>query len=233
MVAPIRVLIVDHSVPARLGLRKILEQAAEIEVVGEAQDGMSALELVDSLQADVVVLESRLPDVCGMEVAAEIRQRGHATPILALSSNKDDEYVRGMLQSGATGYALKSEPPDKIVEAVRTVAAGGTWYSQNIATKMAEWIQRPPSVSGDLRMREVQVLELLRRDMTNQQIAAELSIAASTVRFHLRNVYVKLGVKRRGEAIAFAADQGIDAERLKETIAARLAFPLGRTSRKR
>jgi DNA-binding NarL/FixJ family response regulator len=233
MVEPIRVLMVDPSVPARLGLRQILEHAVGLEVVGEAQDGANALELVQSLQADVVALESRLPDACGMEVVAEVRRRGLAARILAICSDEDDESVRGMLASGAAGYVLKNEPPEKIVEAVQAVAAGGAWYSQKIAAKMAEWAQHPPRVSGDLTAREVEILELLRRGMTNPQIAAELSIAESTVRFHLRNVYAKLGVKRRGEAIVYAIDQGIGAERLKETIAARLAFPTGRTSRKR
>ena len=154
--------------------------------------------------------------VCRMSADAKWRKsraRGYTARMVAYSAHAKYDDIMGMLKSGAAGYALKSEPPEKIVEAVRTVAAGGTWYSQNIAAKMAEWIRHPPSVSGDLTMREVQVLELLRCGMTNQQIAAELSIAASTVRFHLRNVYIKLGVKRRGEAIAFAADQGIDAER--------------------
>ncbi len=233
MAGTIRILLVDDSVPARLGLRQIFEQAAGLELVGEAEDGLSALEQVQAIQTDVVTLESRLPDLCGMEVAAEMRRRGFAARPLAISSDEDEEYVRGMLESDVVGYALKSEPPEKIVEAVRAVAAGGTWFSQTIAAKLAEWAQRPPRVSDQLTAREVQILELLRRGLTNQQIASELVVAESTVRFHLRNVYTKLGTKRRGETIAYAFAQGIGVEKFREALAARLAFPTGRTSRKR
>lgn len=233
MAAQIRILLVDDSVPALYGFCHILGQAVGLEVIGQAQEGVHALELIQALLPNVVLVETRLPDICGMELAAEMRQRGLTARVLAVSADQDVETVRGMLESGAAGYLLKDEPPEKIIQAVRTVANGGTWFSQAIVAKLAVWTQQPPPALDELTAREVQVLELLKRGISNQEIAQGMAVAESTVRYHLRNLYAKLGVKRRGEAVAYALDQGIGAQRLSGTIAPRLSFPTGRTSRKR
>ncbi len=125
----IRVLLADDHPTLRLGLRVLLDQAPNVEVMGEAEDGEEALAQIEALQPNVVVLDCQLPRMSGPEVAAEIKQRGLHTKVLALSAYSDDRYVRGMLEAGAVGYLLKSEAPEVIVAAVRAAAREEGYFS--------------------------------------------------------------------------------------------------------
>jgi DNA-binding NarL/FixJ family response regulator len=150
----IHTLLVDDCSVFRLGLQRALKQAPDITIVGEAGDGNQALLQIKSLQPDVTLLDCRLPEMKGTEVAKTVKQRGWLTNILALSTYDDPVYVQGMLEAGAAGYVLKGEAPEKIVEAVRAAARGQNWFSPAIAAQIAAWTRQRQSKSAALTGRE-------------------------------------------------------------------------------
>ena len=198
----IRILLADDHPTLRVGLRVLLDQAPDVEVVGEAEDGEEALALIEALAPDVAVLDCQLPGMSGPQVAAEMQRRGLPTKVLALSSYSDDHYVRGMLEAGAVGYLLKSEAPEVIVAAVRAAVEGESYFSPPVVEKVAAWArgERP----GGLTEREQEVLRLVAEGLGNKEIAQKLIISPLTVRKHASNVYQKLGVSGRREAVAEA-----------------------------
>lgn len=200
----IRVLLVDDSVTFRTGLRAMLEQVPDVIVVGEAGNGEEALAQIEGLHPDVVVLDCVLPGMQGTEVAAAVRQRGLQTNVLALSAYAEEQYVRGMLEAGAVGYLLKDEPPERIVQAVRAAAEGRGWFSPAVAARIAAWTHEEREKMPSLTKRELEVLRLVAAAKTNESIAKELGITERTVRFHLRNIYDKIGVHSRTEAAVWA-----------------------------
>lgn len=133
----IRILLVDDHTGVRQGIRKAIESASGLRVVAEAADGAEALRLAEQIDPDVILLDCKLPDISGPEVAAEIRNRGLPTRILAMSAFKDEEFVWGMLNAGVKGYLLKEEALEKVVCAVRAIARGEEWYSQGVMDQVA------------------------------------------------------------------------------------------------
>jgi DNA-binding NarL/FixJ family response regulator len=164
---------------------------------------------MEELAPDVAVLDCRLPGMTGAEVASEARRRGLRARVLALSAYSDDADVQGMLEAGAAGYLLKEEAPGVILAAVRAAAEGKSWFSAEVATKVAAWARGEPPPTADLTEREQDVMRLLGRGWDNQRIAAELCISERTVRFHLRNIYDKIGVNSRIEAAVWAVRHGL------------------------
>ncbi len=210
MTEAIRVLLVDDCPTTMAGLRKIFERPSDMAVLGEANDGATAFKLIESLQPDVVVLDCEMPEMTGIQVTAAIQKMGLPTRILAYSGYDDDDTVRGMLSAGAVGYVLKDEPPEKIIEAVRAVARGESWFSQAIAKQMATWATNDSSDSPKFTERELEVLRLLTKGKTNDCIATELNISERTVRFHLRNIFDKIGVHSRTEAALWAVQHHLN-----------------------
>jgi DNA-binding NarL/FixJ family response regulator len=204
----IRVLLADDHPALRVGLRMLLEQAPDVTVVGEVGDGREALAQMEKLAPDVAVLDCRLPGMTGAEVAREARRRGLPVRVLALSAYSDDADVQGMLEAGAAGYLLKEEAPGVILAAVRATAQGQGWFSAEVAAKVAAWARGEPPMA-DLTERERDVMRLLARGWDNQRIAGELFISERTVRFHLRNIYDKIGVNSRIEAAVWAVRHGL------------------------
>lgn len=203
----IRVLLADDHPTVRVGLRVLLEQAPDIDVVGEAEDGREALALIDDLAPDVAVVDCELPDIEGPQVAQEIRQREFPVRVLALSAYDDERYVRGMLEAGAVGYLLKEEAPETIVAAVRAAVRGEGYFSPGVASKVDAWARSEPP--GGLTQREVDVLRLVAEGYTNARIAQALNIAERTVAFHVSNILKKLNAASRIDAAMWAKDQGI------------------------
>jgi DNA-binding NarL/FixJ family response regulator len=204
---PIRVLLVDDHPALRLGLRVLLDQAADIQVVGEAGDVESALRALESSQPHVVVLDCQLPGGGGASVAQRIQDRDSPLHVLALSSYADDAYVRAMIDAGAVGYLLKDEAPSAVVAAVRAAARGETWFSPAIEQKIVAWErgERP----GGLTERELEVLALVAEGQSNKQIARQLCITVRTTNFHVGNILHKLDVASRVEAAMWAKEQGL------------------------
>ncbi|HNS52714.1 MAG TPA: response regulator transcription factor [Anaerolineae bacterium] len=211
-----RVLLADDHPSVRAGVCAALGKAPGIVVVAEAADGEDALRLIEQQQPDVALLDCRLPKLNGVEVAALVRKRGLPTRVLALSAYTDDEYVHGMLESGAAGYLLKEEALDTVVEAVQAAARGEEWYSRRVLAQVTAWARGETSVSPDvarLTDRELDVLRLLARGWDNSRIAQELVITEGTVKNHITSIYGKLGVSSRAEATAWAWERRLIAER--------------------
>ncbi len=204
----IRVLLADDHPALRVGLKILLEQAPDVTVVGEVGDGREALAQMEALAPDVAVLDCRMPGMTGAEVTSEARQRGLPVRVLALSAYSDDADVQGMLEAGAAGYLLKEEAPGVILAAVRATAQGKGWFSAEVTVKVAAWARGEPS-AANLTEREQDVMRLLARGWDNQRIAGELFISERTVRFHLRNIYDKIDVNSRTEAVIWAVRHGL------------------------
>ncbi len=198
----IRVLIVEDHPVTRAGLRAFLEGTKDIEVVAEAECGSDVLELIRSSRPDVVLLDCRLPDMPGEAIAGEIKRQGLPGAVLAFSAFSDKKLVARMMQSGASGYILKAEPPQNILEAIRTVAGGGYWISPRLAGAVAVGREARGTFPGDLTHREWQVLALLAQGKGNTEIADELNISYATVKTDLNVIYSKLGVDSRASAVS-------------------------------
>ena len=207
----IRVLLADDHPVVRGGIKSMLEQADDITVVGEAESGPEALELVAELEPDVLLLDMEMPEKPGLEVARELAASESPVRILALSAYDDDEYIFGLLDTGAAGYLTKDEAPYIIVEAVRGVAQGEDgWISRRVADKMVKRRRRSlEKQSADLSPRELEVLEHVGRGETNPEIAEQLFISEGTVKNHVSHIYEKLGIRTRAEAVAWAWEHGL------------------------
>lgn len=206
---PIRVVIVEDHTLLREGTRQILEQWHDIEVVGEAGRGDEAVALIDRLEPDVVLLDMRLPGMNGIEVTRAVTSRHKAIRLLLLSAYDDEEYVAEALNAGAAGYLLKTTPGAKLVEAVRMVHSGATVLQDELSHKLAMRASHPDSSGPRLSERELAVLRLTGRGMSSKEIAGTLRISQRTVEGHLNNIYSKLGVNSRTEAVVQAAARGL------------------------
>lgn len=215
---PITVLIADDHPVVRSGIRSMLEEAPDVTVVGEASGGEEAIALVQSLRPDVLLLDMEMGTLSGVEVARRLQGSGSPVRILALSAYTSEHYIFGLLAAGAAGYLTKAEAPRVILDAVRGVARGEEgWLSRKA---MAQVMRRSrggdePDAEGSgprldtLSDRERQVLRLIAAGHPNDEIAATIHIAVGTVKNHVTNIYSKLGVRSRAEAVALAWQSGL------------------------
>ena len=204
----IRVVLVDDHPLAREGLRNLLDKAIDIAVVGEADDGVEALRLVETLKPDVLVLDMEMPGLSGVEVAQRLKSANTSVRVLALSAHNDKEYIMGLLANGAAGYLVKEEMLQTIVEAVRGVARGEQgWLSRQVSAQISTWTQE--AQTSNLTPREMEVLALVVEGKTNQEIGLALGISEKTVEKHLVNVFAKLDVSSRVEAAVYAVREGL------------------------
>jgi NarL family two-component system response regulator LiaR len=208
----IRVLLVDDHPIVRQGIHTRLQEAEEITVVGEASSGNEALRMVGESAPDVVLLDMVLPDLDGVEVTCRLREVHPEVRVLVFSGYDSDTFVFGVLEAGARGYLLKEEMPRRVVDAVRAVVQGQTVLSdkvrQRIVSRAAER-ETALQVIAQLSRREVEVLELVARFRTNEEIASALHVEAVTVEYHIRNILAKLGKRSRREAARWAWEEGI------------------------
>jgi DNA-binding NarL/FixJ family response regulator len=206
---PIRVVLADDHPLFRAGVRLLLERAAGIEIVGEASNGVEALEQVRTLVPDVVILDMEMPEMTGVEVARRLRAVGSPVRVLVLSAYDDDEYVAELLASGAAGYLTKDEVPERIAAAVRGVARGQSgWLSQGVSQRALRR-RDGEADSRSLSPREREVLRLIADGLDNGTIAAQLFISENTVKNHVTSIFAKLEVTTRAEAVAWAWRNGL------------------------
>lgn len=207
----IRVLLVEDHRMVREALREVLSKVPDLEVIGEAGDAHEGLELARTSAPEVIVLDIRLPDLNGIEVAARLRDEGSTAKIVALSAFSDKRFVTEMLRSGASGYVTKSAAGTELVSAIRAVAAGQGYFSPEIAaTLVAEVRERNanPAVQP-LARREREVLRLIAEGARSTDIAARLHISVATVEVHRRNIMRKLGLRTVAELTKHAIREGI------------------------
>lgn len=201
----------DHSV-VRVGIRDVLNQTEDIKVVAEAEDGKSALRLIQEQQPHVLVLDIRLPEASGIEVARRSRSVFPDIAILILSAFDDAPFLTAALQAGVNGYLLKTAPPEAIVQAIRDVKKGKLAFDPVMTQKVMGFMKGESSSSlsmGPLTEREVEVLTLVGKGHTNKAIGLQLDISGRTVQGHLARIYRKLRVNSRTEAVMRAVVFGL------------------------
>jgi len=211
---PVRVLIVDDQRMFREGIRSRLEQEPDIQVVGEAGSAEETLSLVPKTNPTILILDIRLPNVSGIELARLVRQQWPDLKILMLTGYDFDQYVRAASRVGIDGYLLKDAPQDTLVQALREIAAGGAVVPPNIASKILRaYSELPVRVRerepDELTVREIEVLELIFQGLRNTEIAERLSISARTVEAHAGSIISKLGAQSRTEAVRIAVEKNL------------------------
>jgi DNA-binding NarL/FixJ family response regulator len=210
------VVIADDQAVVRGGLRMILEAQPDLEVVGEASDGSEALDLIRELGPDVVLMDIRMPELDGIEATRRVAQTGRATRVLVLTTYGMDEFVYDALKAGAAGFLVKTEPPERLVDAVRVVARGEALLAPEITRRLVDRFvagMRPnapaPPELDELTTRELEVLKLVARGLSNAEIAAALYVSDGTVKTHVARVLSKLGLRDRVQAVVFAYESGL------------------------
>jgi DNA-binding NarL/FixJ family response regulator len=202
----------DHKI-VREGTRQLLEQSTDLQVVGEAADGLEAVRMAAEIQPDVIVMDVRLPRLNGIEATRTITTRFPKIKVLILSAYDDDSYVFPLLEAGASGYLLKTSSGAELIEAIRLVYAEQTALSPRISAKLVNRLggrhaYRTSNMAEGLTEREMDVLRAAALGQANKAIAAKLGISAQTVQVHLRNIFGKLEVGSRSEAVARAIQAG-------------------------
>jgi DNA-binding NarL/FixJ family response regulator len=214
----IRVALVDDEAMIRVGLRMVLSGEDDIEVVGEAADGADAADLVARLRPDVVLMDVRMPRVDGLTAARQICAEHPDSKVIVLTTFDEDEHVAAALRAGVSGFLLKVAPPEQLIDAVRTVAAGQGLLDPAVTLRViAAFAGRPDAAAAEadrqalarLTPRERDVLRLLAEGLTNAEIAARIYLGEATVKTHLSRVLMKLGLRTRVQAVVFAHRNGV------------------------
>jgi DNA-binding NarL/FixJ family response regulator len=212
-----RVVIADDQALVRGGFRMILEAQPDIEVVGEASDGYQAVDQASRLQPDVVLMDIRMPGLDGIEATRRLlRDASASLRVLMLTTFDLDEYVYQAMRAGASGFLLKSVDPPELAHAVRVVAAGDALLAPTITRRLLERFLRlpppgsaPPEGLGDLTARELEVLTLMARGLSNTEMATALFLSETTVKTHVAHLFQKLGLRDRVQAVIIAYETGL------------------------
>jgi DNA-binding NarL/FixJ family response regulator len=221
-VTPIRVVLADDQELIRAGLRLVLRRLPDIAIVGEADDGVAAIELLRSVTADVVVMDVRMPRMGGVEATRRIRAaagespRGEGPRVLILTTFDLDEYAFEALRAGASGFLLKDVGPERLADAIRTVHAGNAVVAPTTTRRLLDRFARHlpvpadgPAPHTDLTAREREILTEVAKGLSNAEIAARLFLSEGTVRTHVSHILLKLGLRGRVQAVVYAYEHGL------------------------
>jgi DNA-binding NarL/FixJ family response regulator len=199
----------------RAGFSVLLERVPDIEVVGEAEDGVQAIALVQQHRPDVALLDIRMPRLDGLSVARQVVDDVPETRVIILTTFDSDDYLHDALDAGASGFLLKSSPPERLITAIRTVAAGDALLDPAVTRRVIEGFTRQTAVPDAgpelqrLTERELDVLRQVARGLSNAEIARELFITEATVKTHVARLLAKLGLRDRVQAVVYAYDHGV------------------------
>jgi DNA-binding NarL/FixJ family response regulator/class 3 adenylate cyclase len=216
--ATVRVLIVDDQVLVRTGFRMILEAESDLEVVGEASDGLEAVARARGLAPDVVLMDVRMPEMDGIEATRQLLGGdGSESKVVMLTTFDMDEYVYEALRAGASGFLLKDVPPEQLVAGIRAVASGDALLAPSVTRRVIEEfvrrppesVREPPASLSELTARELEVLKLIARGRSNAEIAKELFVSDTTVKTHVAHVLMKLNLRDRVQAVVLAYESGL------------------------
>jgi DNA-binding NarL/FixJ family response regulator len=209
----IRILIIDDHQIVRQGIRSLLSNYPDFEIVGEAADGATALQLLQQLSPDVTLLDIRMPGESGLEVLRQIHQLQPEAKVLMLTSFDDEEYVLTALREGAQGFVLKSVSDEMLVQAIHSVCRGERALSPQITEQVVRWITSPPAEASPEKLvldpDEQQILRLLVKGASNAAIARQLYLGQTTLKRKLRKIFIKMAVESRAQAIAEAVRRGL------------------------
>ena len=210
----IRVLVADDQSLVRAGLRMLLTGEEEIEVVAEASNGLEAVDKAARFQPNVILMDIRMPELDGLQATKRILAADNGARILILTTFDLDEYVYEALRSGASGFVLKDDPPEQLLAAVRTVAAGDALLSPTVTKRVIKQFARipqaaPPEELDELTERELEVFRLISRGFSNAEIGRELYISDTTVKTHITHLLQKLGLRDRVQAVVLAYETGL------------------------
>jgi DNA-binding NarL/FixJ family response regulator len=210
---PIRVLLCDDQALVRSGFRMILDARPDLEVVGEAEDGLEAVEQTRTLEPDVVVMDVRMPNLDGITATRQIVASGSPARVLILTTFDPDEYVYEAIRAGASAFLLKDVKPEELADAIRVVAAGNALLGASVTTRLLERFGRSPPATAPsldaLTEREREILRLVAEGLSNAEIAERLVVSETTVKSHVSSVLRKLGVRDRVQAVIAAYDTGL------------------------
>jgi len=215
---PVRVLVVDDHALFRRGIVTVLTNQKNIKVVGEAVNGLEAIEKTEELKPDVIVMDLNMPRCSGLEATQALQTKLPRANILVLTVSENEADLFAAIKFGATGYILKNTEPEELVQAIHHIAQGGVIISPVMATKLLiefrnsdndTRVKKPAQEEANLSPREDEVLRLVARGATNKEIADSLFISENTVKTHLRNIMDKLHLANRSQAAAYAVKQGL------------------------
>ena len=209
----IRVVVADDQRAVREGLALLVGAIDDIEVVGEAGNGVEAVQLARELRPDVVLMDLRMPELDGAAATRELRESGSQTRVLVLTTYADDASLFPALQAGASGYLTKDASAEEIERAIRAVAAGETHLDPAVQGRLVaaalDAAKRPVALPDELTAREVEVLQLIAAGRSNGEIAAELVVSAATVKTHVNHIFQKTGARDRAQAVRYAYEHGL------------------------
>jgi two-component system, NarL family, response regulator LiaR len=209
-----RILIADDHAMLREGMRELLEQEKDFELVGEAADGEEAVKQAGELKPDIVIMDIVMPKLNGVDATKQIKQVSPATAILILTAYSDIRYIIGLLEVGACGYLLKNSPGKDVVKAVREIRAGESVLDPEVTRKLVQRLaslsktQDEREVTGQLTSRETEILKWASRGLSNKEMSEKLFISLRTVKAHMTNIFNKLGCSSRTDAIIKGLKQG-------------------------
>ena len=212
--ARIRILLAEDHIVVRQGTRQLLERETDLEVIGEASDGEEAIRLTSQLKPDVVIMDVAMPKLSGIEATKQIKELSPSAIVLVLTGYDYDEYIFSLLEAGAAGYLLKDVSGDELIGAIRAVYAGEPVLHPIVIRKLMTRFKSQAATTAEARpqellsQRELEVLKLAARGMSNKDIGEELFISVRTVQAHLRAIFNKLGVGSRSEAVLYGLKRG-------------------------
>jgi len=207
---PTKVVLVDDHDMVRAGIRSILERTEEIEVIGEARDGLEALNLVEELVPDILLLDVEMPKMSGRRVAQELRDRELPVRIIALSAHDDNQYILGMLSRGVAGYLTKDEVPNLLIHAIRGIAGGEEgWVSNRVAQRIASWSKFGKADRATLTNIELRILGMIADRKNDTEIAKELGVEVNVVKKHIERLCDKFQAVSRIDLAVRAKEEGL------------------------